>query len=263
MKRIIALLLTVLFVFSLAACSNKDEKKDEKATEAATEAKVDATEAEPISGGWTDAKSPVITPEIKAMFDKLNETMTGAQYVPVALLQTQVVAGTNYRVLCKEAIVLPDAVTTYSIVTVYEDLEGKAEITDVQNSDVEAPSVPDPENPMTGAYTEPESPEVTADAKAALEKALEALDGASYEPVALLGTQVVSGTNYLMLCKIHMITANASPDDFHYSFVTVYQDLEGDASIIETKDIGASDEESGAEPEPVEYDAISDSSQAE
>ena len=144
MKRIIALLLTVLFVFSLAACSNKDEKKDEKATEAATEAKVDATEAEPISGGWTDAKSPVITPEIKAMFDKLNETMTGAQYVPVALLQTQVVAGTNYRVLCKEAIVLPDAVTTYSIVTVYEDLEGKAEITDVQNSDVEAPSEPDP-----------------------------------------------------------------------------------------------------------------------
>ena len=114
-----------------------------------------------------------------------------------------------------------------------------------------------------GETTEPESPEVTADAKAALEKALEALDGASYEPVALLGTQVVSGTNYLMLCKIHMITANASPDDFHYSFVTVYQDLEGDASIIETKDIGASDEESGAEPEPVEYDAISDSSQAE
>ena len=46
----------------------------------------------------------------------------------IFLLATQVVAGRNYRLLCKATVVSPDAASTYAIVTVYADLEGGAEI---------------------------------------------------------------------------------------------------------------------------------------
>ena len=48
--------------------------------------------------------------------------------------------------------------------------------------------------------------EITIDknpeARAALEKARETLVGAEFEPVAVLGTQAVAGTNYCILCKV-------------------------------------------------------------
>ncbi|MEE0844231.1 MAG: hypothetical protein U0L75_07860, partial [Ruminococcus sp.] len=125
------------------------------------------------------------------------------------------------------------------IVTLFEGLNGEAEITDVANSDIEAPAPADSENPIAGGYTEPETPEVTPEAQKALTKALEGLDGAQYEAKALLGTQIVSGTNYMLLCKITPVTANPQP---HYSIVTVYEDLEGNASISDTHDFNAADD---------------------
>ena len=54
----------------------------------------------------------------------------GMEYTPVALLATQVVAGTNYRLLCEARATVPDAEAEYVILTVYADLQGGAEITD-------------------------------------------------------------------------------------------------------------------------------------
>ena len=59
------------------------------------------------------------------------EGFTGVGYVPVALLSTQLVAGMNYRYLCEATTVVPDAETSYAIVTVYQDLEGNAEVTEI------------------------------------------------------------------------------------------------------------------------------------
>ena len=106
-------------------------------------------------------------------------------------------------------------------------------------TDAESPVEPDEVNPIAGGYTEPETPEVTPEAQKALTKALEGLDGAQYEAKALLGTQIVSGTNYMLLCKITPVTANPQP---HYSIVTVYEDLEGNASISDTHDFNAADD---------------------
>ena len=49
-------------------------------------------------------------------------------YVPVALLSTQTVAGTNYRILCEATTVYPGAEMHYAVVNVYESLEGNANI---------------------------------------------------------------------------------------------------------------------------------------
>lgn len=77
----------------------------------------------------------------------------------------------------------------------------------------------------------------TAEATAALEKALANDPDAKYELVSLLGTQVVAGTNYEFLCAEPPATPDAAPT---LSFVVVYEDLEGNAEIThaEVLDLG-------------------------
>ena len=89
--------------------------------------------AETMAGGW----SPVIQeagklPEdAQAAFDKALEKSDGATYIPVALLSTQVVAGTNYCILCQITPAVPDSVPTWALVYIYADLQGNAEIMNV------------------------------------------------------------------------------------------------------------------------------------
>ena len=246
MKKIIALILACLLVAALAACG---EKTEQNPTEAApTETAADETEA-PDAGGtglvgaFTDAESPVITDEFRKVFDKATETLTGVDYEPYAYLASQVVAGTNHLVLCKATPTVPDAVTTYALVTVYEDLNGNAEITDIQGSTASAPAPYDEENPVSGAYGEPDSPVVTAEAKDALAKGCEELDGVDYEAKALLGVQVVAGFNYQILCKATPVVPDAQS---YYVIVTVYADLEGGADVTDIIEF-----ESGADGEEV------------
>lgn len=279
MKRIIALLIAGLLVFSLAACGQKqtdtaapaetdtqEEQKEEApgtepaaeetateeaetpedaaaasatvedAAEAATE-EAAAEQAEAITGGWTIAESPDVPDEVKALLEKAVEKMVGAEYEPVAYIGSQVVAGTNHALLCRITPVVPDAVSHYAIVTLYEDLEGIAMITDTYDSQAEGEAL---SGELTGAWENPESPAVTDEAKAALEKAVEKMVGAEYKPVALLATQIVSGTNYSILCEVTPVVPDA---ESAFAIVHVYQDLEGNAEITDTFDFAAAAEE--------------------
>ena len=65
-----------------------------------------------------------MTDAAKAALEKACETLTGAEYTPVALLATQIVAGTNYRIICQSTPAVPGAESSYVIVTVYADLQG-------------------------------------------------------------------------------------------------------------------------------------------
>lgn len=67
------------------------------------------------------------------------------------------------------------------------------------------------------------------DAQTAFDKVMESIDGATYEPIALLGTQVVSGTNYAVLCKVTPVVTDGTSD---LAVVTVYADLNGNAEIM-------------------------------
>lgn len=66
--------------------------------------------------------------EAQAAFDKATAGFVGVDYVPVALLSTQTVAGTSYRILCEATVVYPGAEMHYAVVDVYESLEGNANI---------------------------------------------------------------------------------------------------------------------------------------
>lgn len=89
--------------------------------------------------------------------------------------------------------------------------------------------------PAMGGWTLAQMNEVTLPegAAAAFEKVNAALDGASYTPVALLGTQVVAGLNYAVLCT--QTTATATPITA-LKVVIIYAALDGTAEITQVSD---------------------------
>ena len=81
---------------------------------------------------------------------------------------------------------------------------------------------------QVGGWALNESAEMSADAQKAFEKAVEGLMGVNYSPAALLGTQLVSGTNYCVLCEAAVVYPDAQP---YWALVYVYADLQGNAKV--------------------------------
>ena len=73
-------------------------------------------------GGWSWAASPEVPDGLGEVFKKANTT--GVDYKPVALLTTQVVSGTNYRLFCQVG-----NTDEYVFATLYVGFDGKGEIT--------------------------------------------------------------------------------------------------------------------------------------
>ena len=92
--------------------------------------------------------------------------------------------------------------------------------------------------PLLGGWAVPEDTAMTDEAQAAFDKAMESLVGVDYAPIACLGTQLVAGQNYCILCKATVVAPDAAP---YLALVYVYADLEGNAEIthIQELDIAA------------------------
>ena len=105
---------------------------------------------------------------------------------------------------------------------------------------------PIPPEAIVGGWTFAESPVVTEEQKALLEKAVEGLVGAEYTPVAYIASQVVAGTNHLMLCRVKPVVPAPNAIE-KYALVYIYEDLQGGVTLTEVVDSGAwtyfSDEE--------------------
>ena len=223
MKKSFALLLALLMLFSMAACGQTQQNTETADAETGEEFE-EVEGLSPLAGGWTVADSPVITDEVKAMMEKISAQYEGISYVPVAYISSQVVAGTNHSILCK-TLVDGEESGTWSIAVVYEDLEGNVELMNMMESDAEAFV-----EPLEGGWQDPESPEMTAEALDAFEKAMEGITDTEYTPLALVSTQVVAGTNYCVLA----MTKDAEADgEEGMSLVYIYADLEGNAEVTE------------------------------
>ena len=214
MKKIISLLLSVTLLagtcLSFGACAKKNKEV-------------------PTCGGWAKTASPALTDKIREVVAKAASAVTDTEYTPIAYIANQVVAGMNHLVLCKRAVHAADFSGTkehYVLLTIYEDLQGNAEITTVQESNAEALI-----GEGTGAWSESDSPVVTDELQGAFKSANRILAGAQYTPLALLGTQVVAGMNYCVLCEV---TASVPDAASSYAIVHLYQDLKGKAEITET-----------------------------
>ena len=83
-----------------------------------------------LLGGWEIAAHDAeeLPEGAKEAFDKAKTELTDGEYTPVSLLATQVVAGTNYCILCQ--VTPSDAASEqkWTLVYIYADLQGNAEI---------------------------------------------------------------------------------------------------------------------------------------
>ena len=114
MSRMIVLLLAALLVFFQVSAAAAEE---------------------PLSGGWTPAEDPAVTEERSELFYRALGKLVGVDYTPVAYLGSQVVAGTNHCFLVRKRVVVPDAVPSYILVFIYEDLQGGAQIMNMADFD--------------------------------------------------------------------------------------------------------------------------------
>ena len=146
MRKLVKTLTTVSLIIGMTAAnvSAADVMND---TESLSEAESLADGN--MLGAWELPDDLALTKEAKDAFDKAMEGLTGVSYVPVALLGTQIVAGTNYSILCRSTVVYPGAETTYAIVYIYEDLEGQASILRIQNLELNAQEVEDKDRDKT------------------------------------------------------------------------------------------------------------------
>ena len=92
-----------------------------------------------LAGGWTVAEDPTVTDKINNKFQlAMDSYQTGTitiAYTPVAVLGTQVVAGTNHAFLCQATVVAPDAVPSWKIVFLYQDLQGNVSVLNIADFD--------------------------------------------------------------------------------------------------------------------------------
>lgn len=136
MKKLFTLGMAAVMAVSAAVCAQANVGKcaDEKMKTVISENDKNAVfedALENLEGGWVKPESSELTPHVKAVFDKAMEELVGVSYVPIELLATQTVAGTNYAILCKAQVVVPGAEEYEAVVYIYEDLEGNATVSDI------------------------------------------------------------------------------------------------------------------------------------
>ncbi|PTO37941.1 hypothetical protein C6P52_10860 [Enterococcus mundtii] len=84
---------------------------------------------------------------------------------------------------------------------------------------------------IDGGITIPESPTITDEHKKLVEEARKMLDDSSEAiPFALLGTQVVAGTNYWILCKVNMFGPTQSEKLVTYK---INKNLQDEVMLLE------------------------------
>lgn len=163
--------------------------------QASTAASDSSQEAEPITGGWavnTGSLSMADWPEAEAAFGRVEQPVDGMAYEAIAVLGTQIVAGTNYSILARGTSLEGDK-TIFVVLVLYAGLEEdvqiirEQELTDTGNSFVA----------NTGPVQLDQHPEVLA----AFDKAEKELGDQDVESVAYFGSEEGQDPAYVVLVR--------------------------------------------------------------
>lgn len=111
MKKLLKVSLVAFMVFALVGCKSKED---------------------PVVGGYTEVKDKNLTPELIEMFEKALDGLMGANYTPVMLEATQVVAGTNYKFKADGTKTTNPIIMGTYYVYIYKDLQGNVSLLDIE-----------------------------------------------------------------------------------------------------------------------------------
>jgi len=239
MKKVIAFIGIAAMAVSLAACGNQTSQSASSASgssSASSSSSSSSSEAEAkVVGGWTMPESMTgsMSNEAAEAFSKAQESNKGEMLNAIYQLGSQVVAGTNYMMLCTDG-----ARTEWKVATVYEDLSGNAEITNVADFDLgkyaQDKSGEAGEQGLAGGWTVYKDPsgqgtELPEEVAAAFSEAMTGLTGADYLPCLYMGSQVVNGSNYAILCEQTLVTKDPVTN---LALVYIYAPATGDPEIM-------------------------------
>ena len=110
----------------------------------------------------------------------------------------------------------------------------KEDTTETEETTKQEEVVEESEEEVVGGFVDVEDGTLTDELKEIFNKATEGYVGMSLEPIELYQTQVVAGINYKFVCSGNKTT---NPPITGSYFVTVYEDLEGNCSIIDVETI--------------------------
>ena len=235
MKKLASIALATALAFSLVACGGAAQ------TEAPAEdagGEEEAAEVTTLVGGWTineEVPDKALSEEQAAIFQQAMGDLLGVDYEPVSVIAEQLVAGRNYAYLCKAKAVTPSAKSEWVVVVIYQDLEGNCSFTCANPIDpADLHIVTADKGAAMGAWTvdgEADAVALPEEAYAAFDKAVEVLATPdttfTLSPQALIATQVVSGTNYQVLCIGTMNGGTPTVYD-----MTIYKNLNGEVENV-------------------------------
>lgn len=211
-----SLIILLLLVIIVTGCKNK-EKKENK---------------ELVDGGWEIVltnKQVYIPEDAKNAFDNaFNKDSYDLNIV--ALLAKQVVSGTNYMFLCKD-----NSSNDYKIVIVYNNLDNVSQITKMAYFDYtkyahnNTQYYPDRTVGRWDVIIPDEETELDEEVRDIYNTGIQKVPNIDYKPIALLGKQVVSGTNYAVLAY-GKLQKTDTPEKGIF-LLTVYKDLNGTIDI--------------------------------
>ncbi len=192
----------------------------------------------PVVGGWqiAEVSRTDLTDEEADIFTKAMAEVLGEKYEPVCVLATQVVSGTNYAFLARGTTVTANPVNEFNIVTIYNDLEGNAKVQSIATINIlDIKSTEETDQNLLGGWqiTDTGRPGTlgSEEAQSSFDKALSAVDGVIYNPIQLLASQVVNGTNYIALARGRV----TGSDTVELYAISWYADLQGNSSVTEIK----------------------------
>lgn len=219
MKRKIGLIVLIMMIsITMVACTKEEEKNT------------------PVVGGWEIVQaSQVNTMDENTIkyFETAKKEYKELELELINVLGEQVVAGKNYMYLAKGYKKGKEADATYKIVVVYKDLEGNVSLTSVKDFDFSAytnTDVVDKSKDVTGGWEVeiPGKPIMLEEKlQAMFDATTEKAEGITYYPIAVLGKQLVSGTNYAVL-------SYGRPDEGREGIyvLTLYEDLQGNQEMV-------------------------------
>ena len=179
---------------------------------------------------WLTAKDPSVDEGIRRLFDEINMSDNTEAYCPTAVLAYMVSdEGTSWKVLAEVNTIIPEASSNYTILEIFEDMEGKVRI------EKEYPTMLEPYTYDNGiGWTACEDPSFADNEFTRFEEAVNTVDGIYLKPVAKLATQVVAGINYCIICERTPVTPGAGTK---YSLIYVYEDMDGTMTVDENASI--------------------------
>ena len=184
----------------------------------------------PVLGGWEVYAdyNQVLSEDELTLFEDGTSDLGSLDLTPVKVLATQLVSGTNTAYLVYGGYKDSTDSPSYGIAIIYTNLNGDNSMTSLVFIDPTDLQISNPAGDALGSWEVVTSGKPgmlpSEEAEASFEDV--AVDNAEViqNPVALLYTQVVAGTNYV---------AVSTGSDGNLYLTKWYRDLQGNASIIE------------------------------